>query len=289
MGPVKFDDLAKVATEVLDDDYKTSGYEFKAKQKTSWEGAVVTTAVDVLPKDGKSATPAKVTWKMPALLGVSGLHVDKLEMDKSGKFKLEASADKALHNVPNLKLELKSDLSGLSKVAVGATYTAIKDVQLKLETKPLKPEDLSFEATGTVGGATCGVKCAKPTDLLAPDLGARFETGPFFGALKTSKIMKPDGKYTAFGMYKLTGDVKAAASLSGASLKLPTEFCAGLAYSPCKGTCFKVKGFHKMGSANSQALVTSVKFDLAKGFTVIGGGKLSVKGVECFGCSLSIE
>lgn len=62
--PVKYNDLAKGATAVLDDDYKTSGYEFKAKQGTSWKSAVVTTAVDVLPKDGKSATPAKVTWKM---------------------------------------------------------------------------------------------------------------------------------------------------------------------------------------------------------------------------------
>lgn len=210
-------------------------------------------------------------------------------MDKSGKFKLEASADKALHNVPNLKLELKSDLSGLSTVAVGATYTGMKDVQVILEAKPLKPEDVSFEATGTLGGATCGIKCAKPADLLAPDVGARFETGPFFGALRTSKINKPDGKYTAFGMYKVTGDVKAAVSLTGTSLKPPTEFCAGLAYSPAPCFCVKAKGFHKMGSANSQAIVTSVKFDLAKGFTLMGGGKFSVKGLECFGCSLSIE
>jgi len=33
MAPVKFDDISKTAAEVLNDDFKTSGYEFKAKQK----------------------------------------------------------------------------------------------------------------------------------------------------------------------------------------------------------------------------------------------------------------
>ena len=34
MGPVKFDDIDKTAKEVLNDDYQTSGYQFKAKMKS---------------------------------------------------------------------------------------------------------------------------------------------------------------------------------------------------------------------------------------------------------------
>merc|ERR1719469_1854129 len=116
MAPVKFDDLAKATNEVLNDDYQLNGHQFQAKQKTSFEGAVVTTAVDLFAKD--CATPAKLTWKFPKPFGLAGVSIDKLEMDKAGKFKFEAAFDQAAHTVPDLKLEFKSDLVDVSK-AIG--------------------------------------------------------------------------------------------------------------------------------------------------------------------------
>merc|ERR1711972_457235 len=91
MAPVKFDDIPKVANEVLNDDYQVSGYVFKAKQKTSWGGSVLSTQVDLFQE--KCATPAKLAWKLPAPFGRTAFCVDKFEMDKGGKFKLEASSD----------------------------------------------------------------------------------------------------------------------------------------------------------------------------------------------------
>lgn len=278
MGPVKFADIEKVAKDVLNNDFKVSGYEFKAKQKTSWESSVVTTAVDVLnPKSPLSS--ARIEWKMPKLLGVAGFNVDKLEMDKSGKFKFEASADKDLHNVPELKTELKSDLCSLDATVVGITYTAIKDVQIKAETAVLKPEKLTVEATGMLKGATVGVRCT-PGTIHTPDLGARYQHGALFGAVTLSKLnlKSPLGSLTAFGQYKINNDAQVALSYSGKG-----AINAGLGYSVA-GVGIKVKA-----DVGASELHTSLKYALAKGFTVLAGGKFSQKGVVSYGCSLSIE
>merc|ERR1712217_746023 len=117
--------------EVLNDDYQVSGHQLKAKQKTNLDGAVVTTAVDLFAKD--CATPAKLTWKFPKPFGLAGVSVDKLEMDKAGKFKFEAVVDKAAHTVQDLKLELKSDLVDMAKASGGFTYTGVKNTQVKFE------------------------------------------------------------------------------------------------------------------------------------------------------------
>ncbi|OLP99588.1 hypothetical protein AK812_SmicGene17848 [Symbiodinium microadriaticum] len=97
---------------VLNDDYQTKGYQFKAKQKTEFQGAVVTSAVDLFPpkepperKDAASLsrrrhlespespdpevcqetsvmTPAKLTWRLPQPFGVKAVCIDKLELDR---------------------------------------------------------------------------------------------------------------------------------------------------------------------------------------------------------------
>ena len=50
-------------------------------------------------------------------LGLAGFSIDELEVDKSGKFKLGTS--QALHTVPDLKIEAKSDLVDASKIVAG--------------------------------------------------------------------------------------------------------------------------------------------------------------------------
>merc|ERR1712187_832461 len=129
----------------------------------------------------KCATPAKLAWKVPAPLGITHFSVDKLEMDKGGKFKLEASTGKLY---PGLKVECRSDLADVNKIMVGHTYTGLKNAQLKLEHKLTKPQDFTGEVTYSAGIATCGMKFTSA--VLAggiPDFGVRLLSGPFFCSL----------------------------------------------------------------------------------------------------------
>ena len=51
---------------------------------------MITTAIDLFPgKDATVQTPGKLTWRFPKPFGIAGFVIDKLEMDKGGKFKLE--------------------------------------------------------------------------------------------------------------------------------------------------------------------------------------------------------
>ena len=68
----KFDDISKAAASVLKDDFQCNSYQVQAKQKTSWEGAVSTTTVDLFKK-GDTKTPAKVSWKFPTPFGIKAL------------------------------------------------------------------------------------------------------------------------------------------------------------------------------------------------------------------------
>uniref|UniRef100_A0A7S0FPF8 Uncharacterized protein n=1 Tax=Pyrodinium bahamense TaxID=73915 RepID=A0A7S0FPF8_9DINO len=277
MPPVKFDDLPKVASEVLNDDYQTAGYQLKAKQKTSFAGAVATTAVDLWGKDAVQ-TPAKITWKLPKPLGIAGVSVDKLEMDKAGKFKLEASVDKAAHSIADLKVEAKSDMVDMKKATLGCTFTGIKDTQLKLETTPFNLNDFSLEATKAVDKVTMGFKCGK-ANLTMPDVGLRIESGPLFCALLAKE------KFSAFSVsacYKANADLKLACTYAKGGKS--GGFGAGLAYVVKPGTLLKAK-FQQDGSVSA-----ALKHDLAKGFTILTGAKYGTQdGKQSFGLQLSIE
>lgn len=273
MAPPKFDDLSKAATEVLSDDYQVSGHQFKAKQKTSFDGAVVTTAVDLFAKDFK--TPAKLTWKFPKPFGLPGVSVDKLEMDKDGKFKFEAAVDKAAHGVDDLKIEVKSDLANASKATGGFTYTGIADTQIKLETK--SDMKFAFEATRSFEPVTVGLKLgmANPT---APDIGAKLVQGPLTAAILAKEQLST---VSAFACYKVNDDVKLAGSyVHGKAIK----YGLGLAYTLQKGTTFKAK------LEQDTSLSLGVKHELAKGFIVLAGGKYDAAGKKhTYGLQLSIE
>jgi len=278
MAPVKFDDLPKVANEVLNDDFQTSGFQLKAKQKTSLAGAVATTAVDLFGKDA-AQTPAKITWKLPKPFGIAGVSIDKLEMDKAGKFKFEAAADKAAHSVADLKIEAKSDLVDSKKATLGCTFTGLKDTQLKFETTPLAPNNFTLEATRTIPHATLGVKCGM-ANLTAPDLGVRMQLGPYFGALLAKEKF---GVFSAHACYKATSDLKVACSYEHGGKK-SGSYGVGLAYAVQPGTLIKAKFQQDM------SVSCGVKHDLAKGFTVMSGFKYGVQdGKQSFGCQLSIE
>mmetsp|Transcript_38195 Transcript_38195/g.89626 ORF Transcript_38195/g.89626 Transcript_38195/m.89626 type:complete len:276 (-) Transcript_38195:79-906(-) len=275
MPPVKFDDIPKTAAEVLNDDYTVSGYAFKAKQKTSFDGAVITTSVDLFGKD--APTPAKLSWKFPKPLGVAGLCIDKLEMDKGGKFKLEASADKALHKIPDLKIEAKSDLVDPSKIVTGLTFTGVKNAQLKVETKPASAKDVVAELTYSVCSPfTVGVKY----NAGACDIGCRMMQGPLFGSILATGNMKI---FTGHLFYKVNDKMKFACSgIYGG--KADGTVTLGAAYDIAAATKAKAK------VSRDGVVCCSLKHDIAKGVTALLGGKYNtVKGDYSYGVSLSIE
>lgn len=276
MAPVKFDDISKTASEVLSDDYQTSGFQLKAKQKTNWDGAVVTATVDLFPPKETTVTPAKLSWRLPTPLGFKGVSVDKLELDKAGKFKIEASSDQVY---PALKVECKSDLVDVAKVTAGFTYSGIKDTLLKFETKPAKPKDFTAEVTRTAGIATIGAKFGAAT-LTAPELGARFLSGGFFCSLLCKEKLSA---FTAHASYKATPELTCAATAEYGGKK-SGQFSFGLAYDVVKGTKLKVKVQH------DQSISGTVKHELSKGFTVLAGGRYDTKSKDCsYGLQLSIE
>jgi hypothetical protein len=275
MAPVKFDDIPKTANEVLSDDYQTSGFQLKAKQKTSWDGAVVTSAFDLFP--GKDcSTPAKLTWKLPTPLGTNMFCLDKLEVDKGGKIKVEASSDKVY---PSLKAEVKSELADVSKAVVAATYTGVKDLQVKAETKALSPGSFAAEASYATGAVTLGMKCTAAT-LTCPDVGVRMLSGPYFGSICAREKLSV---YSVHGLYKLSDELKCAATYEHGGKK-GGAFSLGVAYDVKTGTKVKAK------IQQDQSVSCSVKHELCKGFTLLGGAKLNLSsGDASYGLQLSVE
>mmetsp|Transcript_43175 Transcript_43175/g.66345 ORF Transcript_43175/g.66345 Transcript_43175/m.66345 type:complete len:277 (+) Transcript_43175:60-890(+) len=276
MAPVKFDDISKTANEVLSDDYQTSGFQLKTKQKTSWDGAVFSAAVDLCPPKDSCMTPAKLTWKLPAPLGCTGLVIDKLEMDKAGKFKLEASTDKLYKG---LKVDAKSDLTDMAKVTAACTYTGLKDTFVKVETKPAKPQDFTCEVTRAAGIATFGVKCGM-ANITCPDVGVRLLSGKFFCSLLAKEKLSA---FTAHGFYKATNELKCAATYDYGGKK-NGNFSLGIACDVQKGTKLKVK------VQQDQSVSCSLKHEVSKGFSLLAGGRYDTKKKDyTYGLQLSVE
>jgi len=282
MAPVKFDELPKVANDLLNDDYQL-GYQFKTKQKTNWDGATVTTTMDVCPPK----EPAKVSWKIPKAFGVAGIVLDKLELDKTGMIKLETSADESLHLLPGLKIEAKSDVidpanatvaSSFDGVTWGATYTGIKDTQFKLDAKP-RAKACTLEVCHTRNNAMVGMKL-DPANMFKPHFGLRYEEGPYFLSCLAKEGFSV---FNAHGLYKASNDLKFAGTYQHGG-KQAGNFSFGLAYTMRKGTSLK---FKVMEDRNIQA---GLKHEVAEGFNVLAGCKCGMaSGKKSFGLQVSIE
>jgi len=268
---IKFDDLSKVATSVHKDDYHTSGFQLKTKQKTSYQNIVLSSQVDLF--SGKEATPTKLTVKWPKPFGIKSAFIDKLEVDKSGKIKLEASTSDLY---PGLMLELKSDLVDASKLVAGFTYTDYKETQVIFECKATNPQDFNCESTYAKGQAIFGCKMnASMFKGSAPDLGVRFKNGPLCCSVLATDALKA---YSASVAYK-AGDINGAVTYQHGG-KASGSFTAGVAY----------KGSTKIKVDQSQTVSCSHKHSVSKGFTLLGGASYSVpKGSSQFGLQLSIE
>jgi hypothetical protein len=274
-APVKFDDLSKTAKDMLDNDFQTSGYQFKAKQNASWNSTVATTTVDLFGKDAIQ-TPAKLSFKVPNIFGIGGLTVDKLELDKAGKTKFEASAKKESHGVNGLVLEAKSDLKSINGLNCGFTFTGVADTQIKADSPLTKPDGFSLEATRSVPFGVLGLKCGM-ANLSAPDVGLRFASGPLFGSLLATKKFSC---FTVHAFYKVSDKLNVAATCVQ---EKAIKGAAGVEYKVSKDTTFKAK------AQDDLTLSASVKHNVQKGFTVNAGGKYAADGKFSYGLSLSIE
>mmetsp|Transcript_45139 Transcript_45139/g.98125 ORF Transcript_45139/g.98125 Transcript_45139/m.98125 type:complete len:280 (-) Transcript_45139:99-938(-) len=279
MAPVKFADIPKLATEVLNDDYRITGFELKTKQKTSFNGTSATTTLDLWPaKDGNQCMVKTVSWSLPKPLGIAGFAINKLEMDKAGKFKLEASADKAVHSVDNLKLEARSDLVSADSLVAGFTFTGLPEAMVKFETKPTLPKEFTCEVTKAMGALTFGAKFGMAS-LLAPDLGVRYSSGPFFAAAMAKSNF---GAFTFCGTYKVNNELKLAASMDQGG-KTSGSFAVGASYDGVKNARLKAKMMQDSVSG-------TVKYTVSEGFSVLCGGKYDIKkGNHTYGVALSLE
>jgi len=273
--PVKFDDLNKVAKSVLNDDYKTSGNEFKAKQKVAC-GAVVTTTVDLKPKaKDVVSTPATVSLKLPNPVGMKGLTIDKLEYNAGGNYKLECSVNKSLLKVDGLAVDIKSDLQDVGKISKAFTFTGVKDTQVKFETKPLNPADFTFEVTRDFAPVTVGLKCGK-NNATAPDVGLRLTQSGVFASLVATGQFK---KFEAMAQYKIDKvELAAAATKAGSGV----DFVVGLGYKHDGKSSVKAKVTDK------GAVQATVKYVPCAGVTMLGGASYSKSG-QTFGFSCQIE
>lgn len=284
MAPVKFDDLSKTAASILNDDYQTSGYEFSSKQKTSWNSSVATTTVALFPAKDGVQTPAKLSWKIPEPLGLKGFTVDKLELDKAGKIKLETSLDKKLHSVDGLKVEVKTDLSTPSdatkSLAAALTFTGIADTQIKLDAPIQAPDKFTLDLTRQLGDFQVGAKCGM-ANLTAPDVGARFASGPLFGSLllknKTQNV-------TLHASYNVSPELKVAATAVAARDQQKATGGVGVQYTVSKDTTVKAK------VQEDTSVSASVKHTVAKGLSIVAGGKYNPSsGKVAYGLKLSVE
>jgi len=227
---------------------------------------------------GKDAiqTPAKLSFKIPKVFGIAGLFVDKLELDKAGKTKVEVSAKKESHGVSGLVLEAKSDLKSVNGLNCGFTFTGLADTQIKADAPVAKPDAFAIEATRSIPNGVLGLKCGM-ANLSAPDLGFRFQSGPLFASLLATKKFSC---FTAHAFYKVSDDIKVAATCVQ---EKEIKGAAGVEYKVSKETTVKAKVQH------DQTVSASVQHSLQKGFTVNVGGKVGADGKFGYGASLSID
>merc|ERR1712032_705591 len=125
---------------------------------------------------------------------------------------------------------------------------------------------------------TLGLKMSKAS--MMPDIGARVEVGDLFGALVVKDALKSasvHGRYKAAAGLQLMGGYQYGGKNSG-------EFGVGFAYDVDKDMKLKAK------FTQDKAVSAALKFDLAKGFGIIGGVKYGTTTGDCScGVQLSIE
>eukprot|EP00928_Gymnodinium_smaydae_P051315 TRINITY_DN34847_c0_g1_i1.p1 TRINITY_DN34847_c0_g1~~TRINITY_DN34847_c0_g1_i1.p1 ORF type:complete len:278 (-),score=43.46 TRINITY_DN34847_c0_g1_i1:159-992(-) len=277
MAPVRFDEIPRIASTVLNDEFITSGHQFRAKQKTKCNHAVFITLVDILPgKKGGLVTPVRFTCAFTKFSVLNTVRIDRIEMDKLGKLHLATSSNKI---APGALFDCKtSDLMDPAKITASCHYTRLKDMQLRFETKLMKPQDFTFEITRSHRLAQFGLKCNQ-ANLTAPDVGLRLAKDALFCSVLAREKFSV---FTAHGSYKFHDGLRIAAAYEHGG-KRSGFFSVGFA---CliKGVVFRAK------VQQDQSVCCGVKVAVSRGIMVLCGGKYDRKGKGLtYGFQLCIE
>jgi len=280
--PGKFDDISKTASSVLGDDFQ-KGFQLKTKQTTrnidSWhQGAHCEFVTDLFPATGDCKTPTKLSFKFPKpFTMLEGIAVEKIDLEKDGKKKVEIAVGKELHGVAGLKLEVKSDLA--QDLTYCSTYTAIKDVTVKFETKHFAPQDFTAEILNVQGPLAIGAKFNGMANL-CPSVGVNFVTGDLFASLIAKNTFS---EFTGHAHYKVSNDIKVAATYQHGGKNNGTYAVASTV-----PIGFDVTAKAKFDSTNT--LSFAFKRALAKGTTAFGGLTYGLNdGKIGYGAKLSVE
>jgi len=269
---------------VLGDDYQCDAFAFKTKSKTNIGGGSAEVNVDLFAK-GDVQTPAKLTFKFPNTF-LAGLSVDKFEVDKKGQGKLECSLGKALHQVDDLKVEVKSDFPckdpASQNLAFAATYSGIADTSVKVETKQSNFADISAECLhghsfGDVA-SVIGLRLEN-TKNLCPSTAISIKTGDIFASIVAKNTFS---EFTLHKHYKVSSDMEVAATYQHGG-KSNGNWAAAASAKVSDGTA-------KVKFESSQNLSATYKKELAKGTSLLCGGKFNIgSGDMAFGAKLNVE
>jgi len=281
--PGKFDDISKTAASVLNDDFQCKGFQLKSKQTTAQKdqfhsGGHVELVTDLFPSSGDAQTPTKLSFKFPKpFTFIEGVGIEKFDLEKDGKKKLEVLLSKALHGVDGLKLEVKSDLA--NELTYSSTYTGMKDISAKLEMKHSAPTDFTCELLHVTGPVAIGAKLNGLSNPV-PTMGASVQQGDFFASLIAKNTFS---EFTGHGHYKVSNDIKVAATYQHGG-KTNGNWAVGGSAAVSKEITAKAK------FASDNTLSVAFKKALAKGTTFIGGVSYGVNdGKIGYGAKLSIE
>jgi len=267
MSSAKFDDIAKLVKDALEEDYVTAGCQFKLKKKTC------DAAIEAVVNHG--STPGYVKLKLPKPFGISAFNIDKFEFKDSGKIRVETSSTWAQKHVPGLTIESKKDADNVfdallnkldsipESLSVGFTYTGLADTQIKAETKLADVNKFTAEVMRTVKDSKVGVKFNSTNN---PDLGLSHTQGNAFVAL----VAKQCANVRLNAAYKIDDktNLAAACNVHGAG---QGQFTVGVERKLGEGLTLKTK------IEQDRSLTASLKRQ-AGGVSLLGGVKVADSG-----------
>lgn len=167
MAPVKYGDIQKSASDILQNDYC---FDKKFKLSTKSANGVKITAEGAMKSKGTAG-------KLTAKFNVDNISIDKLSTTSSGRFIAEASATD-LPVVSNLKVGIKIEdgvaNSGTQKGSVNATYKA-DNLTLHSDVDVLEGPTLYGAGTFDYEGFTVGGEFKYNTQYDDKEASAQFE------------------------------------------------------------------------------------------------------------------
>lgn len=276
---LKFSQIEKPVSDILEKNYCTAGCQFKVKASlkdccSSSDEATIKAVVD-------AGTTGCVRLRLPKPFGTNAVSINSLEVARNGHIKINSSFNLARKHVPGLALKIKKEIDpshdfkkfDLTEVAnlfnratAGLVYTGIANTQVEVKTDLMDVQQFKAEAVSVLNDSTIGVKF---NALGCPDFNVSHARGSAFVALKASKL----AEFCLFGAYTLNKDTKLGAEyhVQEHSLKM------GVHHQIDEGWALKAK-------VDSENAVTALLKHSAGGVSFLTGARFSqAEGKEGWG------